>query len=106
MSHGPGTLNRKTRQGGVILTVQRHANDELRRHPVLRAVAFGQEVPGLRSHVPYCNAYLTEKAAKTVTEELRTQARADLDQYREQIFPTYEKTINDYLRRFAAGTVT
>ena len=53
--------------------------------------------------VPHCNAYLTEKAAKTVTEGLRTQARAALDQYRAQIFQTYEATINDYLRRFAAS---
>jgi len=52
---------------------------------------------------PLCDAYLTEKAAKTTTEALRTNARAALDQYREQIFPTYETAINDYLRRFAAS---
>lgn len=52
---------------------------------------------------PHCDAYLAEKAAKTATEELRKQARAALDQYREQIFPAYEATINDYLRRFAAS---
>lgn len=52
---------------------------------------------------PHCDAYLTEKAAKAATEELRTQARAALDQHRDQIFPAYEATINDYLRRFAAS---
>lgn len=52
---------------------------------------------------PHCNSYLTEKAAKAATEQLRTQARAALDQYREQIFPAYETTINEYLRRFAAS---
>lgn len=52
---------------------------------------------------PHCVAYQTEKAAKTATEALRTQARTALDQYREQIFPAYEATINDYLRRFAAS---
>lgn len=52
---------------------------------------------------PHCDAYLAEKAAKAATEALRTQARAALDQYREQIFPAYETTINDYLRRFAAS---
>lgn len=52
---------------------------------------------------PRCDAYLTEKTAKTETEALRTQARAALDQYRERIFPAYETTINDYLRRFAAS---
>lgn len=52
---------------------------------------------------PRCDAYLTEKTAKGATEELRTQARAALDQYRQQIFPAYEATINDYLRRLTAS---
>jgi wobble nucleotide-excising tRNase len=52
---------------------------------------------------PLCNAYLVEKAAKTTTEGLRDQARAALDAYRQNIFPAYERTINDYLRRFNAG---
>lgn len=53
--------------------------------------------------VPHCNAYVAEKTAKATTETLRTQARAALDQYREQIFPAYETAINEYLRRFAAS---
>lgn len=53
--------------------------------------------------VPQCDAYTAEKTAKAATETLRTQARAALDQYREQIFPTYEIAINEYLRRFAAS---
>ena len=53
--------------------------------------------------VPHCDAYSAEKAAKTATEALRAQARAALDQYREQIFPAYETAINEYLRRFAAS---
>lgn len=53
--------------------------------------------------IPHCDAYLAEKAAKTATEALRTQARAALDQYREHIFPAYEASINEYLRRFAAS---
>ncbi|MEJ6783702.1 AAA family ATPase [Aminobacter sp. Piv2-1] len=52
---------------------------------------------------PHCVNYLTEKAAKTATEALRTQARASLDQYRQQIFPAFEAAINDYLRRFGAS---
>lgn len=52
---------------------------------------------------PHCDAYLLEKAAKTATEALRSQARAALDQYRDQIFPTYETAINEYLQRFAAS---
>ncbi|ARQ59222.1 hypothetical protein EFR00_25100 [Rhizobium sophoriradicis] len=52
--------------------------------------------------LPHCAAYITEKAAKTATEALRTQARAALDQYRQQIFPAFEAAINDYLRRFGA----
>ena len=50
-----------------------------------------------------CDAYLNEKAAKRTTEELRDRARADLDQYRQGIFPAYETAINDYLGRFNAG---
>ncbi len=53
--------------------------------------------------VPRCNAYSSEKDAKTATEALRTQTRAALDQYREQIFPTFEGAINDYLQRFGAS---
>lgn len=53
--------------------------------------------------VPRCDDYLAEKAAKTATEALRTQARAALDQYREQIFPAFEGAINDYLQRFGAS---
>jgi wobble nucleotide-excising tRNase len=53
--------------------------------------------------VPHCDAYMAEKTAKAATEALRTQARAALDQYREQIFPAYETAINEYLRRFAAS---
>ena len=52
---------------------------------------------------PHCDAYLKEKGDKAKTETLRTQARAALDEYREQIFLAYEKTINGYLRRFAAS---
>jgi wobble nucleotide-excising tRNase len=52
--------------------------------------------------LPHCAAYMTEKSAKTATEALRTQARAALDQYRQQIFPAFEAAINDYLHRFGA----
>tara|TARA_R100000935_G_C2840561_1_gene170747 strand:- start:2233 stop:4518 length:2286 start_codon:yes stop_codon:yes gene_type:complete len=51
----------------------------------------------------HCDAYFGEKVAKGATENLRTQARAALDQYREQIFPAYEAAINDFLRRFGAS---
>ena len=54
-------------------------------------------------NVALCDAYLLEKTTKTATERSRDQARHDLDQYRQQIFPTYETAINDYLRRFAAS---
>lgn len=49
-----------------------------------------------------CQAYLDEKAAKAVTEGLRDQARAALDQYRANVFPAYETAINTYLQRFGA----
>lgn len=50
-----------------------------------------------------CDDYLGEKTAKTATEALRVQARAVLDQYRQNIFPAYETAINEYLQRFNAG---
>ena len=52
---------------------------------------------------PHCAAYLAEKAAKSVTERERQQARAALDNYRQNIFPAYQGAINDYLARFNAG---
>ncbi|MHB8482035.1 MAG: AAA family ATPase [Nitrospiria bacterium] len=53
--------------------------------------------------VPLCNAYLSEKAAKAVSEERREAARTALDHYRLTIFPTFESSINEYLRKFNAG---
>ena len=49
-----------------------------------------------------CQAYLDEKAAKAATEVLCGQARDALDKHRQNIFPAYEATINDYLHRFNA----
>lgn len=50
-----------------------------------------------------CDAYIAEKEAKAESERLRDQARAALNQYRDNIFPTYQQAINDYLARFGAG---
>lgn len=50
-----------------------------------------------------CDAYLAEKQAKTATEQRREQARAALDQHRNNVFPGYETAINVYLQRFNAG---
>lgn len=50
-----------------------------------------------------CDDYLAEKARKAATEDLRTQARTDLDQYRREIFPAYEAAINEFLVRFGAS---
>ena len=50
----------------------------------------------------HCATYLAEKKAKAATEMQRTQARAELDQYRGQVFLAYGAYINDYLSRFSA----
>lgn len=50
-----------------------------------------------------CEAYLAEKAAKVATEQERVQARQALEQYRANVFPNYQNTINQYLARFNAG---
>ncbi len=52
---------------------------------------------------PLCQSYLDEKQAKAATETLRNAARADLDNYRQNIFPYYQNAINAYLQRFNAG---
>lgn len=46
-----------------------------------------------------CQDYLNEKEAKAATETLRSAARAALDDYRQNVFPTYEGAINNYLKR-------
>ena len=53
--------------------------------------------------VALCSDYLSEKAAKTQTERLRDEARSALDDYRQNVFPTYQAAINKYLQRFTAG---
>lgn len=50
-----------------------------------------------------CDDYAAEKAAKQQTEAHRAAARNDLDNYRQNIFPTYQDAINNYLGRFNAG---
>jgi wobble nucleotide-excising tRNase len=50
-----------------------------------------------------CADYMNEKRAKARTEQLRDQARAQLDQYRASAFRDYKDAINDLLVRFNAG---
>lgn len=52
---------------------------------------------------PLCAEYLEEKAAKAETEGDRDQARAELDDYRTNVFPLYQTSVNLYLQRFTAG---
>jgi wobble nucleotide-excising tRNase len=52
---------------------------------------------------PLCTEYLIEKARKAATEQEREAARAELERYRQEIFPAYQAAINEYLRRFNAG---
>lgn len=53
--------------------------------------------------VALCTNYLTEKAAKVLTEQQREQARTALDQHRAAAFPACQAAVNDYLQRFNAG---
>ncbi len=50
-----------------------------------------------------CDDYLRERAAKAVTEGLRDQTKAGLEQHRTTVFPGYQTAINLYLQRFNAG---
>ena len=53
--------------------------------------------------VAACDAHANAKAEKARTEQLRSQAKAELDQYRTGAFPGFQTTINTYLQRFNAG---
>jgi wobble nucleotide-excising tRNase len=50
-----------------------------------------------------CAAYLAEKGAKAATEASRETARAALTAFSENVFPQYQTSINEYLRKFNAG---
>jgi wobble nucleotide-excising tRNase len=50
-----------------------------------------------------CEEYLMASAAKATTEQLRDQAKDELEQYRTTIFPRYQNAINECLIRFNAG---
>ena len=52
---------------------------------------------------PLCAEFLAEKESKRLTETARAEARVALDNYRQNVFPTYETAINNYLGRFNAG---
>lgn len=55
------------------------------------------------SNIQACSEYINELQAKQATEAQRDAARTSLDLYRNQIFPTYEQSINQYLQSFNAG---
>lgn len=50
-----------------------------------------------------CETYLRYKQEKVCLEELKIQARTNLDNYRAAAFPTFQAHINNYLGRFNAG---
>lgn len=52
---------------------------------------------------PLCDDYQSEQTDKLAAEAARDAARVALDNYRNNIFPTYQTAINDCLRRFNAG---
>jgi wobble nucleotide-excising tRNase len=49
-----------------------------------------------------CDNYLALKEEKRRAEEAKTEARRQLDEYRDRAFPNFQTAINDYLRRFNA----
>jgi DNA repair exonuclease SbcCD ATPase subunit len=52
---------------------------------------------------PLCEEYLQERNAKIHTEGERDRAQTELDDYRTNVFPRYETSVNLYLQRFSAG---
>lgn len=65
----------------------------------LEASKLRQE-PGISSK---CEAYLAEKTAKKATEGRRSQKKRALDTHLQNVFPAYQESINQYLRRLNAG---
>ena len=52
---------------------------------------------------PLCVAYLQEVEEKASTEEMRAEARKELDEYRTNVFPKLQLGVNYYLELFNAG---
>ena len=50
-----------------------------------------------------CTDYLAEKKAKNQTDRDRAITRKALSEYRDEVFPELEKSINSYLDEFSAG---
>jgi len=50
-----------------------------------------------------CDDYLAEVTAKEAADTTKAQARKELDDYQENIFPAYQDAINQYLQEFGAG---
>lgn len=50
-----------------------------------------------------CDAYLSERTAKTATETLRDRTREELDNHRAAVFPGYQTAVNEHLQQFNAG---
>ena len=50
-----------------------------------------------------CDDYLTELEAKAQTESARDNARRELDEYRENVFPQLQVGVNEYLSRWNAS---
>lgn len=108
-------IQEKTRQVDALNAEMSVANEAIRTVKAAAAgadtVALNSELARLRAtrarHTPAtaarCDAYLAEKAAKMLTEARREQARTALNNYRTQVFPTYQAAINTYLQRFGAG---
>lgn len=53
--------------------------------------------------VEICSSYNDLKRRKGNLEAQKAEAREQLDEYRAEIFPKYQETINEYLRNFNAG---
>lgn len=94
------------------LIAKNEAIEQIKQHAVAANIGIDEadfnrlRLIKLRHSEPFnalCRTYMDEKTAKTITEGLRDLAREALDNYRQNIFPIYQQTINEYLQRFGAG---
>ena len=52
---------------------------------------------------PLCDAWLAESVAKKLAESARDEARKELEEYRDNVFPQLQDGVNHYLDRFNTG---
>jgi wobble nucleotide-excising tRNase len=102
--HTITTLNQRLKEANDAVGVSKEraaiANSTLLRADLARLKAIKARYAPATAAL--CDEYLVERMAKEETEQVRDQAKAELDQYKTTVFPAYQTAINIYLPKFNA----